>query len=130
MKDQLLFYGIIFLVCSTACVNKNALPKGVLDQNRMKGILLDMQIADNYVLQTAQNYTNQARTDSQLKVYYHQILVLHHTSRQQFMDSYRYYEAHPDKMKEIFDLMIKDLQDRKAKLDSVLQIKGRSAPPY
>lgn len=114
--------GICFAVWLVSCSHANRIPSGVLAEKQMANILLDMQMAsaysDMYVPDTNRRQLN---PELRLKTLYAQVLALHHTNRKQFMDSYGFYEQHPDLMKKVYQNMQDSVDRKSAYQDSVSQ---------
>ena len=125
MKN-ILKYAILALLGSFlfACGDGDNVPKQYLGKDKMSGILRDMAIADAYsndqMLTNYHNYSDSIRQNI-LKVYYKQILDLHHVSVQEFMTSYKYYESHPNRLKEVLQMVQGDLDTRKEKLGTLYE---------
>jgi hypothetical protein len=99
---------IVFLLLFTiACGQADKVPDGVISKEEMRDVLIDMNLADVYSSETSEQGV--ALPDSlrqnKVKIYYTQILQLHKLTRKQFTDSYAFYEAHPDRMKQVYDMM-------------------------
>lgn len=124
---------MVFFILAAACACNNAgkVPRGILPPAEMKAVLLDMQLAEAYNQQqqfapdTISMATRQARQEEQLKKYYVQILELHHTNRGEFMNSYRYYAAHPDLLKQVYDQMTAALKQMRSRQDSLVAAKRK-----
>ncbi|HMG82034.1 MAG TPA: DUF4296 domain-containing protein [Ferruginibacter sp.] len=101
--------NIIFILllafCFASCQNRNALPPGILDRNKMQAVLWDVISAEAYT----NNYTKRDSTkkdpaleDAKLQ---HQIFVIHNTTKEEFYASYDYYTMHPELMSALLDSM-------------------------
>lgn len=120
MKN-ILKYAILALVGGFlfACGDGENVPKKYISKEEMSGILRDMAMADSYSNEVIMNNfhtINDSLRQNTLKVYYKQILDLHKISVPQFMESYKYYEAHPNRLKEVLQLVQADLDKRKQRL--------------
>lgn len=99
---------VCLLLILTACGEADKVPEGVLPGEKMRDILLDMNMADVYssnVEEGTMPVSDSVRKE-RVKVYYRQILDLHKISIKEFQESYAYYEAHPDKFKKVYDMMM------------------------
>gem|GEM_PF-6064730 len=107
----------------TACGEAGKVPKGVIEQEKMTQILMDMNFADVFSREMPNAFL--AHTDSareqQLKESYLQILQLHKVSVKEFMDSYSYYESHADKLKIMYDSMEARVKRMKVEADTLEQ---------
>lgn len=102
---------IIIFICllAAACGQADKVPSNVLSKEKMRDVLLDMNIADAHSYDVSPlNGGPLPDSIRQLKVkeYYRQILDLHKISVKEFMASYRYYESHPNRLKEVYDMMM------------------------
>ena len=68
----------------------------------MKVVLWDMMKADEWYVQTTIIDTLHMRTKENIQLY-EQVFAIHHTSKNQFYNSYKYYQTHPDKFKVLMD---------------------------
>lgn len=110
--------SIFFLLCAgLACGDADREPRGVMPKEKMGSILLDMTMADALSSEIGEGsmipVTDSIR-QGKVKVYYKQILELHHVSVEEFMRSYQFYESHPNRLKEVFGLMLTEAGKRKA----------------
>lgn len=115
-------YILLALLFLCACGDSDSVPGNYISKEKMSGILVDMSIADAYSSEQQMEMTRILNSDSmrqqRVKIYYKQILDLHKVSVQEFMDSYRYYESHPDRLKDVFQLVQTDIAVRKQRLGS------------
>lgn len=95
------------LLCSVSCSRDQRIPEDVIGMVQMGNILLDMQMASAYNGSSAPPDTARQppNRNARIKIFYQQVLMLHHTDRQEFLKSYHFYEDHPDLMKKIYDMM-------------------------
>lgn len=99
---------IVFLLLFTiACGQADRVPEGVLSKEEMRDVLIDMNLADVYSGESGDH--GMPLPDSvrqgKVKIYYTQILQLHKITVKQFRKSYDFYESHPDRFKEVYDMM-------------------------
>lgn len=83
-----------------SCSDKPA--KGILDKPQMQSMIWDMMLADEFATGYLYNDTALILKDERLKLY-KDVFRIHNVSQKNFTDSYRYYSARPDLMKELFD---------------------------
>jgi hypothetical protein len=113
----------IIVVCLvlliTACGEADKLPEGVLSKEEMKDVLLDMNMADAYssIGEDGQAMISDSVRKERVRIYYRQILDLHKLTLKEFDKSYNYYEGHPDKLKDIYDMMMVAVTKDKDDLD-------------
>ncbi|MCK7559611.1 DUF4296 domain-containing protein [Chitinophaga sedimenti] len=112
----------ICTLIAVACGDKGKVPKEVIGKDKMKKILIDMNLADAFGRDITE-YDSIPMTDSlrelRVKKYYSQVLALNKVSIKEFMDSYRWYEAHPDVYEEVLKNMLNDVTARKAHFDTL-----------
>lgn len=112
---KIILTGVLILGAA-ACGQGDKVPDNVLSKEKMSAILLDMNLADAYSYDiTPMRGMPVPDSIRQLKVkeYYRQILDLHHISVKDFMSSYRYYEAHANRLKEVYDMMQAEITRQK-----------------
>lgn len=120
MKKQFLYItGIMGICLLCACSRQNSVPRNVIGIKKMSGILMDMQLAEAYSNTGFADTNRNTNPQHQLKVFYAQILMLHHTDTAAFFRSYRFYEHHPDLIKEIYSMMFANINKKSARLDSL-----------
>jgi hypothetical protein len=108
MCRRFLKFIILISFVAAACGQADKVPSNVLSKEKMRDVLLDMNIADahSYDIRPVEGMP---LPDSirllKVKEYYRQILDLHKISVKEFMNSYRYYESHPDRLKEVYVMM-------------------------
>ncbi|MGF7233199.1 DUF4296 domain-containing protein [Arachidicoccus sp.] len=100
MKIKPFLFLTIAVLLFSACNDK--LPDGILAPPVMKNIMWEMMVAEQVNrLDTSRTYKLHIKDSSTLS--YNEILAIHKTSYQAYIKSLKYYEAHPDEFKEIFD---------------------------
>ncbi|MGN6477678.1 MAG: DUF4296 domain-containing protein, partial [Flavipsychrobacter sp.] len=115
---------VLFIAVSFAsCGEADRTPKGVLDKEAMRDILLDMNYADVYAREQMLNGENPAdategRRDSAQKTAYAQSLLLHDTDRETFTKSWQFYESHPDRLEAIYKEMGNIVRRQREVIDS------------
>jgi hypothetical protein len=113
--------AVCLVLLITACGEADKVPKDVLSKEKMRDVLLDMNMADAYSSITDDDQANLIVHDSvrkqRAKVYYRQVLDLHKLTPKEFNHSYAYYEAHPNKFKEVYDMMFAAVSNDKNMLD-------------
>lgn len=110
------------LLLATACGEADKVPKNVLSKEKMRDVLLDMNLADAYsTMNDSGDEVNLVITDSlrkqRVKTFYRQILDLYKLTPEEFNHSYAYYESHPNKFKEVYDMMFAVVSNDKSMLD-------------
>ena len=103
---------IICTLLASACGMADRVPEEVLSKEKMRDILVDMNLADAHSYDISPMRGGplpDSVRQQQVKKYYRQILDLHGVSVKKFMDSYRYYEYHPDRLKEVYEMMLQSI---------------------
>jgi len=99
-----------------ACGGGNQVPKDIIAEDRMPGILAEVHIIDGDMAYIAQT------PDSLYKYgmgHYVALFKKYHTDTTQFKKSYKWYTKNPDKLSAISDEAIKILN---AKMDSITKV--------
>ncbi len=131
MRKIAVFFLLAGVLLGEACNHADSVPGGILSTKEMKAILVDMQLADAYnqQIQFLPDTINPAERpvlqELKLKKYYVQILQLHHTTREEFLESYHYYEAHPDLLQKVYSAMADEIKQTRTTLDSI-QVKQQA----
>ena len=99
---------ILFIICIPlflfACKAKSD-NKSVLPINTMKLVLWDILKADEWYTQTTIRDTLHKRVNENF-LYYEEVYKIHHTNKEQFYHSYKFYETHPDQFKILIDSVV------------------------
>lgn len=113
--------GVVLLSVLFACGQADKTPADVMPPDKMRDILLDMNYAEIYGRDPGVDTTRVADSVRELNIkkYYVQILQLHKVSKDEFMHSYRYYEAHSDKLEVIYKQMQDIVKSRRDVMDSI-----------
>jgi hypothetical protein len=123
MKVRLLIF-MALLWGWTSCSRDEEIPRGIIGREEMSAILLDMQMAStfNESYRPGSGPSDPTQRNEQVKIYYRQILELHHTDKEAFLKSYAFYEAHPNEMQHLYQRMKKEI-DRKSAFEDSLRMK-------
>lgn len=137
MKSTTLALLVLFLF---ACGDGDKVPSRYLSKEKMSSILEEMSIADAYSNEQQMQLTYSPNFDSlrqqKVKIYYKQILDLHKVSVQEFMDSYKFYESHPSRLKEVLQTVQTNISAKKTRLgnpvdeNAPLRFRLKSIFPY
>ncbi|RZK30637.1 MAG: DUF4296 domain-containing protein [Hymenobacter sp.] len=98
---------LLLLVASifTACNSATSVPKGIIAINPMKELMWDVAQVEAYATQhITRDSTKNIKTET--LTLYQQVFALHKTSKDQFTQSIKYYEAHPEKQKILLDSLM------------------------
>ncbi|RYY98829.1 MAG: DUF4296 domain-containing protein [Chitinophagaceae bacterium] len=92
------------LLVATACSTPPRVPEGILPPRQMKEVLREVFTADDWVQHRRDSDTAYNRPDSSIMLY-RGILQRHKISEADFKKSFRYYEEHPELLKDVLDSM-------------------------
>ena len=112
MKRLQLF--IIPLLLLTAC-QKNKLPEGVLDEQRMINVLADISVVDGYM--STLMYTDTLRIEG--RSYYATVYKNHNISREVFDKSLKYYSNQPVLLDSMYSKVTRKLEAKERFLNKV-----------
>ena len=106
---------LIFILAMLAC-SKSPVPKGILRPEEMEKVVGDViqvdEFINNFLLKDTLLDMKKRRTQL-----YEKVFLLHKTSRKEFYTSLKYYQAHPNIQKALFDSLSSHLNS--VKLDTV-----------
>lgn len=95
---------IVFLLITLfSCKRKQAAE--ILPINSMKLVMWDILKSDEWYTQTAMRDTLHLRLNENFQIY-EQVFKIHHITKAQFYNSYKYYETHPDQFKVLIDSVV------------------------
>jgi hypothetical protein len=106
-KYIILFFSVSVILFSC---KKNKLPAGILDQDRMTNLLVQIHLTDGRLYAVPQN------PDSLYKYgmgRYMNVFKVYGTDSAQFRKSYQYYARQSSTMVDIYDKVLKDLDQKK-----------------
>lgn len=100
-----------FLFCSLTCLllvscSGSKVPEDVLPPQKMQAVLWDAMLADEMAGYYVQKDSSLSALSKHAELY-QQVFSIHKISKDDFKKSLRYYEAHPDLLKPIFDSLQK-----------------------
>ncbi|HVI46550.1 MAG TPA: DUF4296 domain-containing protein [Chitinophaga sp.] len=101
-----------------SCADAGKVPAKIIAKQKMSAILIDMSLADAYgndATAETMRLPDSLRQEK-IKVYYKQILNLHQVSVPEFTSSYAWYEEHPDRLREVFEIVQAEISKMKSKL--------------
>jgi hypothetical protein len=99
MIRYLFFFVILFFL---SCSDEVDVPEGVLPPEKMKAVLWDALLANEWVDQTPMTDSAFKPLDQQIEKY-QQIFAFHKIDKSTFKKSISYYQSRPDLMKPILD---------------------------
>ena len=98
--------GLIAILLVTGCTDKDKVPSGILEKEKMEKVLWDMIQADQY----ASNYLLRDSTRVNVKMetlkLYQEVFRLHQVSREEFTRSFAFYRDRPDLARGLFDSLL------------------------
>ena len=112
MKRLQLF--IIPLLLLTAC-QKNKLPEGVLDEQRMINVLADLSVIDGYM--SSLMYTDTLRIEG--RSYYATVYKNHNISKEVFDKSLKYYSNQPVLLDSMYSKVTRKLEAKERFLNKI-----------
>ena len=102
-----LFSILLMIGCS-----KSPVPKGILPPDKMEAVVGDVikvdEFINNFILKDTLVDVKKKRTEL-----YEKVFLLHKTTRKDFYNSFKYYQAHPDIQKALFDSLSNHLNNIK-----------------
>ena len=93
------FFGLIALM-NISCKSKSN--TNILSLDSMKVVMWDMLAAGEWNNIAITKDSALFRNHNDIKLY-EQVFLVHHITKDQFYNSYKYYQSHPDKMKILVD---------------------------
>lgn len=97
------FFALLVLLAS--CGDKNALPKGVLQQEKMKQVLMDVIKAEAYTAEIMKKDSSKNATEENARLQ-QQVFAIHKVSKEDFYKSFDYYRDHSEIFKVMLDSMV------------------------
>jgi len=101
VKKLFLFAVVILL----SCESKNDIPKGIMKPAKMQLVLFDIIRADNFVFDYVKKDSSK-KPEAALAILQQKIFAEHKISRDDFYNSYEFYQKHPDIMEPMLDSLI------------------------
>ena len=96
----ILFSVILFY----SCKSEVEIPKGIFSSEKMEAVMLDLIKADEIVNQ--QSYSDSAAgIKAKREILYQKVFQIHKVTRQEFKNSFTFYQNHPDLLKVVLDSM-------------------------
>jgi len=115
MKSGTIYFLLILMTMGIlSCKGKYSQMK-VLPFDTMKVVILDLMNAEQWNNFIIMKDTALRKTNNNLKLY-QQVFLIHNINRDQFYNSYQYYEEHPDRMKTLLDSLGTFAERQKSKI--------------
>ncbi len=119
---KLFFLVPVFL----AACSGSKVPPGIISQDDMAGVLTDVHIADGSL------YSLSQVPDSLYKYSagrYMAVFKKNHTDSVQFRKSMQYYTMHPDRLEDIYAVVLKNIQDKITEVNKIkTPVKNNALP--
>ena len=94
------FFCLFFL----SCTNKDKIPRGILPKDKMEAVIWDLVQVDEYNKQyLSKDSSKKKELSLETMQWYDEVFQFHHTSREEFDKSYRFYLTNPALLKQILD---------------------------
>jgi hypothetical protein len=94
-------YAFLLLATMVSC-NNDAVPKDVLEEQKMEKVLWDVLRADEMVAYQFELDSTIDRKNKSIQLY-QQIFMVHKISPEEFKRSFKFYQTHPSKLKIVLD---------------------------
>jgi hypothetical protein len=98
--------GLIAMLLLAACTDKDRLPSGIIEKDKMGQILWDMMEADQYASIYLAKDTARANIKMETLKLYQEVFQLHHVTREEFSKSFTWYRERPDLTRGLFDSLL------------------------
>ena len=129
--------ALFILFLCMACGQNGAVPRNIVSKEKMRDILLDMNLAESYgrnlsgdVSQRDTGRVADSLREIKVKVLYTQVLQLHGVTIEEFMKSYHYYENHADRMEEVYKMMNDSAQAHQSITEQLRRAKEEQKPVW
>lgn len=96
---------LIPVLLLAACSNKPEVPKHVLPPEKMEAITWDMIRADGLLTHALNSDTLTPPLEKRVQLY-QQVLRIHEVTREQYRQSFAFYQNRPDLLREVFSSMV------------------------
>jgi hypothetical protein len=105
IKRVLIFSFLVFF--SVSCETSEEIPDHILSEEKMTSVIVDTQL-----LEATYNsrLLSVADRKDRMKRYYAEIFEHHGITKESFIESYNYYEDHPEKLELIYDSVFEKLE--------------------
>ncbi|HSU28411.1 MAG TPA: DUF4296 domain-containing protein [Chitinophagaceae bacterium] len=94
---------LILISLLMSCGSRDHIPRGVLPPDKMQAVLWDLSRSDQWL--NGYVFPDSSTLDQKMESIkmYEQIFSLHHTNKEEFQKSFKYYQAHVSAFKPILD---------------------------
>ena|ERR1700712_4163159 len=97
-----------------SCTDNNKVPKDIIPRDKMQKLMWDMVQADRFNNYFVTTVLDSSKIDSAVFRLYDEVFQLNHTSKDEFIKSYKFYEGRPDLAKIMFDSIAAQSERRRA----------------
>jgi hypothetical protein len=105
MRKYIMLFFLVPLLFSC----KSSTPPGILDQEQMAAVLVDVHIVNGTLAGMAQHPDTLYKNGIDK---YQMVFKQHHTDSTQFKNSFKYYTSKPDKLSAVYDEVINRLKEK------------------
>ena len=95
--------GLLLVLVLLVSCQRNARPRSVLPEEKMKVVMWDMMRADQFLIDYVFSRDSSIDRYMESMKWYGQVLSLHDISQEQFKKSFTWYSEHPAQMKILMD---------------------------
>ncbi|MEO8583374.1 MAG: DUF4296 domain-containing protein [Flavitalea sp.] len=107
-------FFLCLVVLAFSCTDNNKIPSDIIPQQKMQKLLWDMVQADRFNNYFVITVLDSSKIDSAVFRLYDEVFQLHHTNKEEFLRSYKFYEGRPDLAKIMFDSIALKSERRRA----------------
>ena len=97
------FVFLMVVIGLGGCTDNGKAHKNILPQEKMKLVLFDVLRAQEYA--TLKYAGDTTATNKNMAVMLQQVFDIHKITKDDFYESFTYYEAHPNENKQLFDAL-------------------------
>lgn len=94
---------MVLVLLGMGCTNAGHVPGKIISTDSMKNILWDMMLADQYSTIYLLKDSAKMNVKQETMKMYQQVFDLHHVTKAEFDESYRFYLEHPNISAILFD---------------------------
>lgn len=93
---------LLVIMAFMACTDKTKVPSDVISKDKMEKLVWDVMLVEEYVKEAVVKDSTKDIKKERARLY-QQVFDLHHTNREEFNKSFKYYIGRPDLTKTMFD---------------------------
>ncbi len=99
MNRSIIFILLLFCV---SCTNRYDVPSGIIQKDKMGDIMWDLIQAQTFAKEVHNKDTSLSLSKTSL-TFTEQVYRVHHISKKEFDESYKWYQSRPDILRVVFD---------------------------